>query len=213
MEHGNPTSAETRGQIYWFLSSFCLEPPTAQQLNNFVSSSLVTVDQDDPITSMVVRLIDCAQLASNKPDLINELAKDYVRLFHGLQEGYGPPPPYESVYRRSPDPLEIINRVATCYRDAGFSCIPGVDDQPDHLGAELRFMALLCQVEADTTKNQDPAAIATARDLQLSFLDGHLLKWAPQCCGTLLDASKEDYFKHALALIPVALKSDRTLLP
>jgi TorA maturation chaperone TorD len=50
---------------------------------------------------------------------------------------------------------------------------------PDHLGVELRFLALLCHEEAVAWQRGADAEAAQLRQQQRDFLDRHLLRWAP----------------------------------
>ena len=70
-------AAEERSRVYWFLSDCFLQAPTE-------------------ITSEIWQVL---QLSANKSGPM-ELRKEFTRLFRGIQEGYGPPPPYESRYRQ-----------------------------------------------------------------------------------------------------------------
>ena len=75
---------------------------------------------------------------------LDELLWEYTRLFIGPYRL--PCPPWESVYT-SPKKLmmqEAADQVLLLYREAGLT-INTADVLPDHIGAELNFLAVLLQ--------------------------------------------------------------------
>ncbi len=107
--------------------------------------------------------------------------------------------PYESCYR---DPEGWLGgpwagEVAEIYARAGLA--PN-ELQPDHIVAELAFMAHLADREAHFEDAQDETAAASARAEQAAFLREHLLAWGPAFCQRLRDATDEPGYR-ALAEI------------
>ncbi len=77
------------------------------------------------------------QAATHKPveELRNELAVDRTRLLRGIKPGYGPPPPYESVYagtEQQPQ-MQASMSVQQAYAEAGVGLPKEVRDQPDFI--------------------------------------------------------------------------------
>lgn len=82
--------------------------------------------------------------------------------------------PYESLFLDSSGLLGgvVTEAVQRCFDEAGFSAGTSTA-AADHIGHELSFLALLCEIEA----GGEPAAQATARRRQHAFLENHLLRW------------------------------------
>jgi TorA maturation chaperone TorD len=91
--------------------------------------------------------------------------------------------PYESFYVREDGMIESggDNPVIQFYDE--FNYIVEKDKarivSPDHIGAELEFMYMLCQAQTKALKNSDAVAALELEKVQKSFLKDHLLQWAP----------------------------------
>ncbi|OGS55752.1 MAG: hypothetical protein A3K60_04285 [Euryarchaeota archaeon RBG_19FT_COMBO_56_21] len=115
---------------------------------------------------------------------LTRLREDYVRLFRGISSNYGPPPPYESVYRSETMMSEHASEVRAIYREAGLE-IQGTEP-PDHIGFELAFMGYLCGKEEKHREDGDLRMARSLASLQDDFLYNHILKWVPQFCRNIL---------------------------
>ncbi|OQX74402.1 MAG: dehydrogenase [Campylobacteraceae bacterium 4484_4] len=91
--------------------------------------------------------------------------------------------PYESFYVREDGMIESggDNPVIQFYDD--FNYIVEKDKarivSPDHIGAELEFMHLLCDAQTKAFQNNDAAAARELETIQKSFLKNHVLRWMP----------------------------------
>ncbi len=91
--------------------------------------------------------------------------------------------PYESFYLREDGQIESggDNPVYRAYEE--FDFIVEKDKarvvSPDHIGVELEFMYMLCHAETKALENSDAVAAEELRQRQKSFLENHLMKWAP----------------------------------
>ena len=125
---------------------------------------------------------------------LEELLWEYTRLFIGPYKL--PCPPWESVYT-SPKRLmmqDAADQVLQLYREAGVN-LDTPDIMPDHIGAELNFLALLLQKsQAETVGGE---LITTLTD---NFLKDHLLKWLPDFTRDMENAS-ETLFYRSLARV------------
>ncbi len=126
-------------------------------------------------------------------DELEKVLWEYTRLFIGPYKL--PCPPWESVYT-SPKKLvmqEAHDEVRNYYRKAGLT-INNNDIMPDHIGAELNFMALLlgnCRPKTLRSKH----AVVTIED----FLDDHILKWVPEFTRDMENASETQLYKALAA--------------
>ena len=89
---------------------------------------------------------------------------------------------------------DAADQVLQLYRDAGVN-LDTPDIMPDHVGAELNFLALLLR------KSQSEAAgeefLTTLTD---NFLKDHLLKWLPDFTHDMENAA-ETLFYRTLAMV------------
>jgi TorA maturation chaperone TorD len=191
--------AEIRSRTWWLLSRFYLERPEPSFLAELTAAFGSTPDEDAAPDAWVKTLVAC--LASAPPtDLSRRLRVEFTRLFRGIQEGQGPPPPYESLYRGQSVGGDLTLSVRNRYRAAGFNEIePSVGPQ-DHLGAELRFLALLALREAQAWECADSDAAQARIVQQQGFLETHLLTWLPDYVVRIQTESPEPFYSAAAGL-------------
>lgn len=130
---------------------------------------------------------------SSEPEL-EDLLWDYTRLFIGPYKL--PCPPWESVYT-SPKRLmmqEAYEAVQDFYEEAGLA-LDNPDIMADHIGAELNFLAVLCEKMKNEPDKKDYYMKMTQR-----FLDEHPRQWIPQFTSDLENAANFEFYK-ALARV------------
>src|SRR5512134_1478689 len=88
-------AARVRSQTYWFLSGFFLERPDEDFLARLAQNIGAADSVSDPVYGPALAELAVA-MRTTSPD---RLAAEHTRLFGGVQPGYGPPPPFESVHR------------------------------------------------------------------------------------------------------------------
>jgi len=201
--------AQHRSQLYWLLSSLYLRKPDVSFLKE-LTGWLAASSNTDPENS-VARGLEMVQQAATECD-IERLAVEYTRLFGGIKQGYGPPPPYESMYRESCLMGATTEAVTRTYAEAGFGTIDAAAGPQDHIGAELKFMSLVCYDEIAVWEREKPDAAVSSWKLQRSFLDEHLLRWVPAYCHRLQQETSEHFYAGAALLTEHAVAADRKIL-
>ena len=133
------------------------------------------------------------------------LAAAYQRLFVGpaRPQVY----PYESCYR---DPQARLAgpwaaQLSTCYAQEGLAPI---NLQPDHIAAELAFMAHLAGREAKASTSGDQATARQYREQQATFLQQHLLVWAPEFCRRLQCETDHPFYTGLSCLLSSWLEKE-----
>lgn len=205
--------ARDRSQVYWFLSTFYTTRPDGKFLAGLAGQLAAAAEEGAEDASG-----DGFELLRNvldEPDLealAERLAVEYTRLFRGLGEGYGPPPPYESIYRGSHLMGEVTLAVMARYNEAGFGVIDETVGPQDHIGAELKFMSLLCYDEIAAWDRGDRGAAVRSWERQREFLDQHLLRWMPSYCRKIQEESNERFYVGAALLTEHAVVADDEVL-
>jgi TorA maturation chaperone TorD len=201
--------AERRSQAYWALSRLFLTRPDVALIEEIRGHA--AADGTGQPGESVLRLRE--SLGDSAPEPLSErLAREYTRLLRGLGERFGPPPPYESMHRGGRLMDGTTSVVAARMKATGFADVAPEAGPPDHIGTELRFMALLCFGEAEAWAADDAAAAAARRREQAAFLDKHLLAWVPAYCGLLGGSTTEPFYRTVAALTEETLHEDRQLL-
>ena len=179
-------AAEERSRVYWFRSDCFLQAPTE-------------------ITSEIWQVL---QLSANKSGPM-ELRKEFTRLFRGIQESYGPRPPYESLYRQCEFPTDITDAVISYFQSGGFDAAEICAEPPDCLASELRLMSLLAFKEHESCQNEDEQQRQYFINLQSEFLQNHLLIWVPEYCQILMEASRIDFYQQLAHYLNNFLADDK----
>lgn len=201
--------AQHRSQLYWLLSSLYLRTPNAaflQDLTGWLAASSSTDPEDNVACGLA--MVQQAAAECN----VERLTVEYTRLFGGIKEGYGPPPPYESMYRESCLMGATTEAVTRTYAEAGFGTIHAAAGPQDHIGAELKFMSLVCCEEISVWEREEPDAAVSSWKLQRGFLDEHLLRWVPAYCRRLQQETSERFYAGAAALTEHAVAADREIV-
>ncbi len=120
---------------------------------------------------------------------LEELLWEYTRLFIGPYKL--PCPPWESVYTSSKRLLmqEAVDQVRQIYGETGLT-INTADVLPDHIGAELNFLAVLLQRTYSEAEKKDYDVKIIER-----FFSEHLFKWVPSFTKDMENASETLFYK------------------
>ena len=110
--------------------------------------------------------------------------------------------PYESVHRSEEGLLfnEETLQVRDAYARFGLVA-PRLNKEPDdHLGLELGFVSTLCVRGLDAIEATDEAALLLTLHGLVSFLDEHLLLWAPACFARTEEVATTAFYQGVGAL-------------
>ena len=202
--------AQRRSRTYWLLSRLVLEAPDPvflAEVGAALESSVL--DPEVPLGAETVALRDAIRDALANPAVSSALAVERTRLLCGLAKSYGAPPPYESVFREDKLPGESTIAVTQAYSEAGFEPPVPEAGPADHLGAELRFLALLCHREAEAWGSDEHPDASGWVERERAFLDDHVLLWIPEHCEHLVALAESTYHRAMLTLIARACLIDR----
>ncbi len=195
-------SAEDRSRFFWWLAEWFLATPGRDAL----ASLAMPAETDPPSDAM-----DSAwrALANAAPDLetdsLDELGSEFTRLFSGVQESLGPPPPFESVWREDRLIGESTAQVIAAYAQAGFAEIAPEAGPQDHISAELKFIALLALREAEAWQAEDMAGAHQRLLQQRDFLNQHLTIWAPRWADVVIQQALHPLFAALAGLLKAGL--------
>ena len=202
--------AQRRSRTYWLLSRLVLEAPSPEFLAELGGAlDGAPPDAGLPLGYETIALSKAVKEAHADPGAPETIGVERTRLLAGLSRAHGAPPPYESVFREDKLPGESTVAVSAAYAEAGFEPLVPEAGPADHLGAELRFLALLCQCELAAWRGGERAAAAAWVERERAFLDDHVLQWVPQHCERLLALAEAPYHRAMFTLIARACLIDR----
>jgi putative dimethyl sulfoxide reductase chaperone len=206
MEHHNEEStlAAQRSQGYWLLSQLFLQVPDRTHLLA-LQADLATFSAEGALGELR-REVDGAL---EVPDVA---AVEFTRRLVVVSKHSDETLPYESFAREGRVPGDATEQVMACMADAGFADVAPDAPSPDHIGAELKFMALLCYEENQAWENGDASAAAQMRERQRQFLNDHLAVWAVDYCKALAARCTQGYMQAVARLAHDCLVLDIPLL-
>lgn len=196
-------SPSGRAMLYEFLSFMLTRNPSEDMVLHLTSDEQMsrlkkiesTIARDLPSDELRRSLRELISALGSMRDgdrgLITKLQEEHARLLRGIRKGYGPPPPYESVYRSGQLMSDHVSEVQALYRRAGLEVLGG--EPPDHIGFELAFMAFLCRREEEYRSVGDSENAQKSASSQDDFLLDHIMKWVPQFCTNVLDHGSPFY--------------------
>ena len=205
-------AAARRSRTYWLLARLVLERPDAAllaELDSILPSAADATAADEPLADEVGRLGTAVRAALGEAKVLQALEVDHMRLFGAVAKRYKLPAPFESVALESRLMGDTTVAVEAAYREAGFDAPVPEAGPPDHLGAELRFLALACHQEMEEWHAGDRARAAAWVERERSFLDEHVLAWVPRHCERLAQEAETMFYRAAAALIGRACLVDR----
>jgi TorA maturation chaperone TorD len=199
--------AKLRGSTYEGLA-VALGPPAAKfyrMLNQKLLRPLKILQEDLswPILEGAQALDDFIREKTAKgPDKASaSLRVEYHRLFVGPYKLAAPP--YASLYLEG-EPA-VMGRstleVLKMYEQAGFLLSPSFKDLPDHVAAELEFMALLCEGQGAAWQRSDFFQAGKQLEWQENFLREHLVRWIPKFSSKILSSTESPYYRALASLL------------
>lgn len=195
-------SAEDRSRFFWWLAEWFLSPPNSDQL----ASLPATADSEPPADAMDSAWLALSNAACDLPNTsLEEIGAEFTRLFSGISEGNGPPPPFESVWREDRLIGESTVAVLEAYARAGFADIDLDAGPQDHVSVELKFIALLAVREAEAWQAKDAAAAHQRLLQQRDFLRVHLSTWTPRWADAVIHQTTMPLFAALAGLLKAGL--------
>jgi TorA maturation chaperone TorD len=196
-------SGQQRGEAYWFLSNLFANQLDLAAVTQMAAAAADNAEEAGFASAIFTSFRDMPDLEV----LTLKLAQEHTRLFCGISEEYGPPPPYESLWREGRLMGETTVQVAKCYVEAGYQ--PDGRFAPlDHLVEELRFMAALCNAEHEARTTGDAELVAQLRDKQQRFLAEHLGAWIGDYSRKIAEQSTEALYRSLAQVAATVVSQD-----
>ncbi len=200
--------ARLRSDVYAALAGAFRKPeaaPDGGENSSLTDALLLAAELDaslTPLAKNAARALEVAE-GTDEEEALRALEVEYNRLFVGPARP--PAPPYESLYR---DPGGLVmgpsaQAVQARYTEAGFAMAPDHRDLPDHVAAELAFMACLAAEGEATWPWQQRAA---------AFLTQHLAVWLPLFCQRVRAAGRHPFYPALADLTEAVIQWDTARL-
>ncbi|MEW5722151.1 MAG: molecular chaperone TorD family protein [Thermodesulfobacteriota bacterium] len=127
---------------------------------------------------------------------MHSLAQDHAALFVGPYQVIAPP--YGSVYLEGGRQVMGVSTlaVAALYSEAGLDLAPGLAEPPDHISAELEFLAHWGERALVALAYGDEEAAAACFRRQAGFFHGHLGAWAPEFTSRVENGAATGFYRE-----------------
>ncbi|TAN45147.1 MAG: hypothetical protein EPN22_03900 [Nitrospirae bacterium] len=187
MDEFETVAAGEREDVYRFLAGLYLRPPSDSLIEVIRDGSISKVFQGNDEMSAFVKV------AVGISNIKDELEAEHASLFV-LPSGVLP---HEAVYLDRDKRLggKITMGVRQFYERAGTDISEDCIEMPDHLGMELEFMGLLCKLEQELREGTDSSSLQKCVELQKTFLDEHISRWAYLCCEEVIKHATYGFYK------------------
>lgn len=121
--------------------------------------------------------------------------------------------PHETAYERDIFRRQhVLADIAGFYRAFGYEVPPGTRWQPDHIGVQLEFCALVLELTGRAIEEERPEDVATCEAALRSFLEDHTGRWAAAFAADLSAASTLPFYRQLAGLTADWLELECTAL-
>lgn len=201
---------EARMHVYNLLRRIYANGPTMEFTNNLGDgmfeylSDVESIREGSRMVSMACREV------RNEKD-IDGLHVEYASLF---LFGKMPAPPYESVYLGEGGCLmgEPAIAVRGEYQKEGLQVERLYSVPDDHIAIEFEFMSFLCNRTLRALKDQDNNERDKLIKRQKDFMEMHIVKWVPSFCDSVINATKNGFYRGSALLTKGFVIEDSRLL-
>lgn len=197
--------ATARSAVYSFLSR-SLALPTDTQREVILGAVLPLVEQIETGDAHLDELL--ATAVHEQRVAADDLRRAHQGVFTHIESQDCPP--YETAY----DQREVFRQSAIMADVSGFYRAHGVKiggaerERPDHIGAELEFMAFMARKEAYALDNLGPDEVAECERTQAHFLRDHLGRWAPSFGRRMAEVAEHPAFVAMGRLLAAWVEAD-----
>jgi TorA maturation chaperone TorD len=211
---------KARAEVYQFLGTLLTENLSSESLGNILNvktASHVKVLFPDP------------EIHRDFEKLIDDFSKgclteaDIMLDFEALLRVPGPAYicPYESSYRgrkhiKGLNQWGSLNGPSTLavqrfYQNEHLSVRSELADFPDHIGAEMTFMACLCRKGAEALNTENKTIAEKLREKQRQFLQKHLLQWSKDFSDELRTKAATLFYRCIADMLSQFLDMEKNL--
>ncbi len=201
--------AGQRAQSYWLLSKLFLDLPGGASLAELDAALAEWEQGESPLQPAIGKLR--LALADGRTDP-QAIAVEMTRHLVAVNRESGASLPFESHFRERRLPGAATEQLQGLLIEAGYDEVAPQAGPPDHLGAQLRFMALLCYDEREAWLANDAQAAVASLRRQRHLLQAHLDAWVPAYCAGLIERTPNTYLQGIAGLTIDAINADREVL-
>lgn len=193
IRNDNAEMASARANVYGLLAEVFRAEPSAVFLKN-----LRAPEFSGALNALNLSLDDLFA-GTALPELVDELALEYTRLF------IGPGPrisPHESMHVTArfgePNSLWGASTVAVkkFIEGTGLEIAKDFPGMPDHISAEFEFMQLLALKESEAWTDGESDLANNIQKIEKRFIDEHLSQWIANFCNKVAEQASNPFYRQ-----------------
>lgn len=197
--------AERRSQGYWLLAKLFLEFPTPDRLQALHLALAPLRELPGPLQPAIAALHAAVGQALQDPPAT---AADFTRRLIAADQDGGEALPFAAHTPEGGLPGESTEDTQMLMTESGYADVAPEAASADHLGAELRLMALFCHTECQAWKTGAVDGAVASLRRQKILLSSHLEQWAPAYCRNLAGRAGSAYVQALASLTAQTLLAD-----
>jgi TorA maturation chaperone TorD len=194
-----------KGQVYG-LCARLMAPDTDGPPNEDVLARIREALERLGFAEPLATLRQLSELSRRDPEAIRD---EHVRLFVK-----GDAAPYETSYDALPSGPQRFGGPQQLADIAGFYSAFGFQvarERPDHVAAEMEYVALLCVKEAFARLAREDDGAVVCAEARGKFIAEHLGPWLPSFRQQVEKSARHPYFTSLAALLMSLVETDRYL--
>ena len=200
-----------RAQFSAFLKSHFLNLPDEEFINplredDFLNA-LGAIQTNQDLHPDIIRGAGLmrAFLENHQDTRIAELSQmlgiDRTRLYRGVSQSYGPPPPYETVWNPAKgEASALLKELKRVYQESNLTQAPGSQERPDYIGTQLGYIESMAEMENKAWHSDDESGAMQSFERQREFLVEHL-GWVSEFIERALQEAKTDFYTGHLLML------------
>lgn len=103
--------------------------------------------------------------------------------------------------------------VKSFIESTGFDYQSDYQNMPDHISAELEFMQMLTDQEAQMWMKEEQEMALSCLQTEIAFIDQHLARWLPQFCDAVIKSQESRFYTSVAALTRDFLEAEKEGIP
>ncbi|KGE20342.1 TorD/DmsD family molecular chaperone [Paenibacillus wynnii] len=197
---------ESRGLIYQLLTDFFGRKPALSLVAQWSRNAQIGVAAEMTEGGRELKRYLCSQEPKELPSICEQENKEYKRLMtEGAMNTFVP---REAAHIGRTK--EFCNVISDVYASAGIVFNKCNGEADDHIAIELEFMAVLH--ERMLYNSFSVRSAMELLDIQVAFLEEHLLRWTPQFCHKLNAATNSPLYLGLSHMLEEFLPKDLEML-
>ena len=209
--------ARLRAEMFAFLAHMFNQRPDMEFVRRLrvLGVNAFTFSPEEEITQEVSQGLQemgsYLEVTSEQPEeyVEQDLGVDWTRLFRGIRPGYGPPPPYEGIYRdKEANPTDVLQSVMRVYHEHSVDVDEKAANRPDYIGIELDFMRHLNECEAEAWEGGEDRTAHKVHEAGKLFMINHLGRWAWKFCDLAIEEARTDFYRGFIRITKGVLNEE-----